>query len=51
MTFNLELYRVMIHGVLHLLGYRDETIKQKKFMRSREDFYLNLLSQEFKCFT
>lgn len=50
-SFESELYRVMAHGVLHLLGYKDKTMKQKEFMRSREDFYLNLLSQKFKCST
>jgi probable rRNA maturation factor len=35
-----ELNRVMIHGILHLLGYDDATDSQKKIMRSKEDFYL-----------
>ena len=36
-----ELFRVMIHGVLHLLGYKDATDEEKKEMRSKEDFHLN----------
>jgi len=35
-----ELYRVMVHGVLHLCGYVDKTKAEKEVMRSKEDFYL-----------
>jgi len=35
-----ELYRVIIHGVLHLLGYKDKTEEEQALMRSKEDFYL-----------
>lgn len=35
-----ELMRVMIHGVLHLCGYKDKTSKDKQTMRAKEDFYL-----------
>ena len=38
-----ELHRVMIHGILHLCGYQDNTKKEKALMRSKEDFYLNRL--------
>jgi probable rRNA maturation factor len=41
--FQDELFRVMIHGVLHLLGYKDKLDTEKKMMRSKEDFYLTLL--------
>ncbi len=37
-----ELYRVMIHGVLHLLGYKDSTYKDKELMREKENYYLSL---------
>ena len=37
-----ELHRVIIHGVLHLLGYKDKNEKQQKEMREKEDFYLSL---------
>lgn len=40
-----ELYRVMIHGVLHLIGYYDNTENQKEIMTQKEDYYLSLLSQ------
>lgn len=38
-----ELHRVMIHGVLHLAGYKDKSAKEVKIMRSKENFYLNSL--------
>ncbi len=39
--FEDELHRVMIHGVLHLCGYKDKTPKDAKEMRKKEDFSLN----------
>ncbi|ASU32286.1 rRNA maturation RNase YbeY [Mucilaginibacter xinganensis] len=36
-----ELHRVIIHGALHLLGYTDKSIPEKKKMTLKEDFYLN----------
>ena len=42
-TFTKELYRVMIHGILHLIGYDDKTEKEKNLMRKKEDFYLKKL--------
>lgn len=41
--FNSELFRVIVHGVLHLCGYGDKTDKEKLVMREKEDFYLNKL--------
>jgi len=35
-----EMHRVIIHGVLHLCGYKDKIEKQAVEMRSKEDFYL-----------
>jgi len=37
-----ELHRVIIHGLLHLMGYSDKTTPQKSEMKSKEDFYLSL---------
>ena len=37
-----ELHRVMIHGVLHLCGFKDKTKEEMKLMRSKEDYYLSL---------
>ena len=44
-TFNMELSRVMIHGILHLIGYKDKTAAEAKQIRAKEDFYLTLLSK------
>ncbi len=41
-TFDNELSRVIVHGVLHLIGYDDHTTSDKKIMRSKEDYYLLL---------
>jgi len=35
-----ELARVMIHGILHLMGYDDHEEEGKKKMREKEDLYL-----------
>jgi len=40
-TFQEELKRVMIHGILHLCGYKDKTKEEELQMRSKEDFYLS----------
>jgi rRNA maturation RNase YbeY len=40
--FDKELARVMIHGVLHLLGYNDKTEEEKKQMREKEDSCISL---------
>jgi rRNA maturation RNase YbeY len=37
-----ELHRVMIHGVLHLCGYKDKKPDDKTLMRKKEDAYLSL---------
>jgi probable rRNA maturation factor len=37
-----ELHRVMVHGMLHLLGYKDKKPEEQKVMKSKEDFYLSL---------
>jgi len=36
-----ELHRVMVHGLLHLLGYKDKTEKDANTMREKENYYLN----------
>ncbi len=35
-----ELYRVVFHGVLHLIGYKDKTDGEVKLMREKENYYL-----------
>jgi probable rRNA maturation factor len=41
-SFQHELHRVIIHGVLHLLGYSDKTAAKKAEMRNKEDACLSL---------
>jgi probable rRNA maturation factor len=40
-----ELRRVMIHGCLHLCGYKDKLNADKTLMRRKEDQYLSLLTK------
>jgi len=42
--FEDELHRVMIHGVLHILGFSDKSRLQKLTMRKKEEACLSLLS-------
>ena len=39
-TFEEELRRVMVHGVLHFMGYKDETQEEQSVIRSMEDLAL-----------
>ncbi len=41
-SFAEELHRVMVHGLLHLLGYNDKSAGEKKIMREKEFAYLSL---------
>jgi probable rRNA maturation factor len=41
--FENELLRVIIHGILHLCGYKDLTIRQKEVMKEKENYYLTKL--------
>ena len=36
-----ELDRVIVHGVLHLCGYKDKSKDEAKIMREKEDYYLS----------
>ncbi len=40
--FEDELHRVIVHGILHLIGYDDHTDEDIKIMRSKENYYLSL---------
>lgn len=42
--FDQELHRVIVHGVLHLCGYKDKTNQEAAQMRKMEDHYLAHLS-------
>ncbi len=35
-----EIYRVVFHGVLHLVGYKDKTDEEQRVMTEKENFYL-----------
>ncbi len=41
-SFEDELHRVIIHGVLHLLGFRDKSKEDEALMRKQEDSSLSL---------
>ncbi len=43
-TFEEELHRVIIHGVLHYMKYKDKTDEEKQLMRSKENSCLELLN-------
>ncbi len=38
-----ELYRVMVHGVLHYCGYKDKSESEERLMRQKENHYLKQL--------
>lgn len=40
--FEDELNRVIVHGLLHLIGYDDHTDEQQKLMRGKENYYLSI---------
>ena len=44
-SFENELARVMIHGILHFAGYPDKGEEEKRIMTEKEDFYLNRFQQ------
>lgn len=37
-----EIKRLMIHGVLHLIGYKDKSRAEREQMRAKEEYYLSL---------
>ncbi|MGV8877961.1 MAG: rRNA maturation RNase YbeY [Sphingobacteriaceae bacterium] len=42
--FSDELHRVMVHGILHLLGYTDKKESDKRLMTIKENLYLSKMS-------
>ena len=46
--FEREIKRVVIHGVLHLIGYKDKVKKDRVVMRSKEDYYLQRFDESVK---
>lgn len=45
-SFEVELRRVMVHGLLHLLGFKDDTADNQSIMRRKENEMLNLFHVE-----
>ncbi len=46
-SFDFEIQRVIVHGVLHLCGYKDKTDVEEILMRNKEDYYLSkIVSRE-----
>lgn len=46
-SFDSELRRVMVHGLLHMCGFGDKTDEDAKLMRAKEDEYLKLWDERF----
>jgi len=44
-SFEDELHRVMIHGILHLCGYKDKTKADAELMRKKENGALKVLNK------
>jgi probable rRNA maturation factor len=44
-SYNLELVRVIIHGVLHMCGYMDKSPEEKREMRKLEDLWLRVFEE------
>ena len=47
-SFEEELRRVMVHGVLHYCGYKDKSDKEQKIMRQKEDEKIKMFHVEQK---
>ena len=43
-SFENEMYRILVHGVLHLVGYKDKSSTDKDLMTNKENIYINLLN-------
>jgi len=41
LDFKTEFVKVLIHGILHLLGYNHEKPKENEKMKNKQDFYLS----------
>ena len=44
-SFDTEFKRVLVHGILHLIGYNDDTNEQKENMKILEDKYILLFNK------
>ena len=45
-TFNDEFKRIIIHGLLHIIGYKDDTQNKKQIMTSFENKYMLFIDDE-----
>jgi rRNA maturation RNase YbeY len=45
-SFDHELHRVLVHGLLHLLGFKDKTESEASEMRKQEEFWLTQLENK-----
>lgn len=41
--FHVELFRVILHGVLHMVGYKDKSKAERNLMRKKEEEYLKTI--------
>ncbi len=49
LEYTTELLRVLVHGVLHLCGYKDKTPIEEQCMRGLEDKYIALFYNKFNA--
>ena len=47
-SFDNEIVRVLLHALLHVLGYDDKTEKNRKEMREQEDCFLSVFKKKYK---
>lgn len=45
--FHVELLRVIFHGVLHYVGYKDKKKPDAELMRKKEEYYINIHNNQF----
>jgi rRNA maturation RNase YbeY len=45
-TYEDEILRVIAHGILHLMGYKDKTSKEKRLMRKEEDLAISFFKSK-----
>lgn len=45
--FHVELLRVIFHGVLHYVGYKDKTKNESHIMRQKEEYYIKEFNKQF----
>jgi len=46
LRFERETIRVILHGVLHLVGFNDKSDEEKIVMREKEAYYLDAMNTE-----